>query len=96
MTEEREEEVKEAGENIKGMKGARFLQTASELQQEVCPSVSGSTPLRDLSTGSVGIPNTPNTKPTPLPFCGMPLSVVAARASPVVRVFAKEWARVCR
>lgn len=68
MTEEREEEVKEAGKNIKGMKGAQFLQTASELQQEVCPSVSGSTPLRDLSTGSVGIPNTPSAKPTPPPI----------------------------
>ena len=37
MMEGREEEVKEAGKNIKGMKGAQFLQTASELQQEVCP-----------------------------------------------------------
>ena len=33
MTEGREEEVKEAGKNIKGMKGAQFLQTASEPYQ---------------------------------------------------------------
>ena len=65
MTEGREEKVKEADKNIKGIKGAQFLQTASGLQQEVCPQASGSTLLRDLPTGSVGIPNTPSAKPAP-------------------------------
>ena len=93
MTEGREEEVKEAGKNIKGMKGAQFLQTASELQQEVCPRVSGSTTQGSLCW-VCGHPQV--LTPNPLPFCGMPLSMQAVRASPVVGGFAEEWTRGCR
>ena len=94
MTEGREEEVKEAGKNIKGMKRARFLQTASGLQQEVCPRVSGSTLLKGSLHWVCGHPQV--LTPHPLPFCGMPLSVQAVRASPVVGGFTEEWTRVCR